>query len=153
MDFKKILAIAVILVALGMTLTAISASDIEKVDIGDITKSNIHENSFDSAKSEANFTAKIEIDISDLSMFDKPALEEAINNKNDTTFILNLTTEVGNVTITNFQGLYDAYIKDNTLYVEFTHTMDTFGASISDSNITAVSFKTGDGKLYTTLDD
>ena len=147
MNLKKILAIALILVALCTTLTAISASNVQTIDIGEITKSTVGI-THASGASDETYKFDIEVDISDLSIFDKKALEDAIND-NDTSLEINSTSELGKVTFTDYKDIDDLHIHGNTLYIKNSQTFPYAGDADYTYRITSISLESSDGVTFT----
>lgn len=151
MKLKKILVFTIILITLCMAASVVSASLLEPIGIGEITKYNLDMTNFDEDTDEVDFTTNAEIDISDLSASDKKLLEDAIKD-NDTAFILNLTAGSSvKITIWAYQGVDDAHIDGDTLYVKHDSSYRSLmGSGMDDLDLTAVSFNTTDGQLFTT---
>ena len=150
---KRILGIALILVTLCLAIGSASAffDNTDPVHIGDIKDYDLDITDFDDETSQVDFTANVEVDISDLSSSDKKLLEDAIKD-NDTAFILNLTA-LGSVKITiwTYQGVDDAHIDGDTLFIKHDSSYRTItGSDTEDLKLTAVSFNTTSGKLFTT---
>ena len=153
MDFKKILAIALVLAALCLCVSAVSAFDLgslsgpsEPVYIGEITKDTV-KISHTLGDPDETYKFTIEVDISDLSDSDRKALEDAIG-KDNTEFVINSTSDVGKVTFTDFNGLDDVYIDGDTLYIKNSQTFPYANDSEDSYSITAISFNTTSGQLF-----
>ena len=147
MNLKKILAIALILVTLCITLTAISATDFEIVDIGKITKGTV-EVRHGASDSDVTFKFIVEVDISDLSDSDKEDLEKAIKDDN-LAFIVNATSDFGKVTFSDYQGLDDAYIQGNRLFIENSQTVPYVADTSDFYQMDAIAMNTTDGVSFT----
>ena len=134
-----------------MAASAVSASLLDPIEIGDISHYDLTMTDFDKDTSEVDFTTTAEIDITDLSSSDKKLLEDAIKD-NDTVFILNLTAGTAvKITLWSYQGVDDAHIDGDTLYVEHDCAYRSItGSGMDDLELTAVSFNTTEGQLFTT---
>ena len=151
MNFKKILVFTVILITLCMAASAVSASLLEPIDIGDITNYNLDMTNFDDETDEVDFTTTADIDISDLSASDKKLLEDAIKD-NNTAFILNLTAGSSiKITLWTYQGVDEANIDGDTLHIKHDSAYRSLtGKGMEDLELVAVSFNTTEGQLFTT---
>ena len=151
MNLKKILVFTVILITLCMAASAVSASLLEPIDIGDITKYDLDMTNFDDETDEVDFTTTADIDISDLSASDKKLLEDAIKD-NNTAFILNLTAGSSiKITLWTYQGVDEANIDGDTLHIKHDSASRSLtGKGMEDLELVAVSFNTTEGQLFTT---
>lgn len=145
MNFKKIMAIALVLVALSMSLTVISASA-QTIDLGEITKGDVTIHHMLGDEDET-YDFDIEVDISNLSIFDKKSLNEAIKDDN-TTFIINTTSDLGKVVFSDFNGPDDVHISGNTLYIENSQTFSYAGDEDSNYVITSITFEADNGVTF-----
>ena len=151
MNLKKILVFTVILITLCMAASAVSASLLEPIDIGDITNYNLDMTNFDDETDEVDFTTTADIDISDLSASDKKLLEDAIKDK-DTAFILNLTAgSAVKITLWSYKGVDEADINGDTLHIKHDSAYRSLtGEGMEDLDLVAISFNTTEGQLFTT---
>lgn len=151
MNLKKILVFTVILITLCMAASAVSASLLEPIDIGDITHYNLDMTNFDDETDEVDFTTTADIDISDLSASDKKLLEDAIKDK-DTAFILNLTAgSAVKITLWSYKGVDEADINGDTLHIKHDSAYRSLtGEGMEDLDLVAISFNTTEGQLFTT---
>ena len=152
MNLKKTLVFTIILVALCMAVSVVSASLLEPIEIGDVTSYDLKMTDFDESTSQVDFTTTAKVDISDLSESDKELLEKAIKDDN-TAFILNLTAGTSiKITISTFQGVDDAHIDGDILYVRHDSSYRSLsgnGLEMDDLDLKAISFNTTDGQLFT----
>ena len=151
MNYKKVSAIAIITLTCFLTLSMVSANDLQPIEIGEITNDNIKVIDFDESTYNLNFLVNIEVDISKLTPEEKNLLEEAIND-NDTSFTLNLTDlSKLKISLWTSKAPDKAYIKDDTLFVQNEQNYHAFsGFSTDDLEITALAFNTTDGQLFAT---
>ena len=147
MNFKKILTIALILATICITLTAISASNIETIEMGKITKGTVGI-SHSSGESDETYDFDIEVDISKLSDSDKKTLEDIIKD-DGTVFVVNATSNTGKVTFSDYMGIDEAYINGNTLVIKNSLKLPYVGGSQDSYQIDTISLNTTDGVTYT----
>ena len=156
MDFKKILAISLVLLTLCVSIGAVCALDLglinsnpKPINIGDITKENIDITNIDNANSKLEFTADIEVDISELSADEKTLLEKAINDES-TSFTLNLTSgKAIKISIWSSKGPDEVSISGDTLYVKDDQEYSMVGAlDLNDLDITSITFNTTSGQVF-----
>ena len=136
MNFKKILAISIILIALSLSLSAVSAGS--PIELGKIVSAPVEMGSTTSGPSlpsgfgssgvtqlnKVEFTANIQIDISKMSDGDKDLLKKAIEDDNKTV-TLNGTADTS-ISITLYQGA-DLSIDGDTLNVAVSSNYSTAG--------------------------
>lgn len=149
MNFKRILAISLILATLCMTVTAISASNDVIIDIGEITKGEVNVSS-SFLSSDVDVSTDIEVNISNLSANDKEQLLEAITH-NTTIVSLNLTSgDTVKYFLNTFMSDDEAYIEGDTLYLKTFQKSEWVNSTDNDLKVDAVSFDMANKPLLTT---
>ena len=155
MNLKKIYAISIILIALSLSLGAISAGS--PIELGKIVSAPVEIDSVTPGSSvpsivggasstpmnDIEFSSNIQIDISKMKDSDKDLLKKAIEDENKTV-TLNTTSD-HSISITLYQGV-DLSIDGDNLNIEASSSFNTPGQP-SSVKITSVEV-TGNGQTF-----
>ena len=161
MNFNKILTISIILIVLSISLGAVSAVSSGDIDLGKITTSDFQITDVSSKNSmpspmtsspatstqlyDVDFIANFEIDTSKMSDADKKLLADAVKDEN-TSFILNLTSDSHKVSVELFQGA-DISLNGDTLKIGASTYYTSIDPS-SDVTVDTVALRTSDNQLF-----
>lgn len=162
MNFKKILAIGLILIALSISVNAVCAGT-TTVDLGKITSASVDVNgiterptvsgptfgtpspSTPTKEYSVDFTANIQIDISKMSDADKDSFRKALDEGNNT-LILNITD--GNMRVSiELPNQGDVSIDGDTVNIGVSTSYTTHTNS-GNPTLTSVGIRTGDNHLF-----
>ena len=162
MNFRKILAISLILIALSISVTVVCAGQ-TNIDLGKITSSSIDVNSINERPStptpsigapttdpqtteyDVDYTANIQIDISNMSAENKDLLKKALDG-NDATLVLNITHGNGKLSVEMHQGA-DMSLNGDILNIGVSSSYPSYSNS-RNLTLTSVEIKTGDNHVF-----